>query len=75
MYEDKNTLVAAGDCVHQRPGIVNYLYDYSPDMQYLEVVGPASRRQAARHSPISGGASRRATASGHGTGPSGAVPT
>ncbi len=41
MYEEKETLVAAGDCVHQRPGIVHYLYDYSPDMEYLEVVGPA----------------------------------
>ena len=42
MYADKETLVAAGDCVHQRPGIVHYLYDYSPDMEYLEVVGPAN---------------------------------
>ena len=41
MYEDKETLVEAGDCIHQRPGIVHYLYDYSPDMEYLEVVGPA----------------------------------
>ena len=41
MYEDKETLVSAGDCVHQRPGIVHYLYDYSPDMEYLEIVGPA----------------------------------
>ena len=41
MYEDKITLVEAGDCIHQRPGIVHYLYDYSPDMEYLEVVGPA----------------------------------
>ncbi|HYZ34732.1 MAG TPA: cupin domain-containing protein [Crenalkalicoccus sp.] len=41
MYEDRETLVAAGDCVHQRPGIVHYLFDYSPDMEYLEVVGPA----------------------------------
>ena len=40
MYEDKVTLVEAGDCVHQRPGIVHYLFDYSPDMEYLEVVGP-----------------------------------
>jgi quercetin dioxygenase-like cupin family protein len=23
MYEDRETLVAAGDCVHQRPGIVH----------------------------------------------------
>lgn len=41
MYEDKVTLVAAGDCVHQRPGLVHYLFDYSPDMEYLEIVGPA----------------------------------
>ena len=41
MYEDKETLVEAGDCVHQRPGITHYLYDYSPDMEYLEVVSPA----------------------------------
>jgi len=41
MYEDKVTLVSAGDCVHQRPGIVHYLFDYSPDMEYLEVVSPA----------------------------------
>ena len=41
MYEDRDTLVEAGDCVHQRPGIVHYLYDYSPDMEYLEIVGPA----------------------------------
>src|ERR1017187_6027164 len=41
MYEDKETLVEAGDCVHQRPGIVHYLFDYSHDMEYLEVVGPA----------------------------------
>jgi hypothetical protein len=27
--------------VHQRPGIVHYLFDYSPDMEYLEIVGPA----------------------------------
>jgi len=41
MYEDKETLVKAGDCVHQRPGITHYLFDYSPDMEYLEIVGPA----------------------------------
>ena len=41
MYGDQETLVAAGDCVHQRPGVVHFLYDYSPDMEYLEVVGPA----------------------------------
>ena len=41
MYEDKETLVSAGDCVHQRPGITHFLFDYSPDMEYLEIVGPA----------------------------------
>ena len=41
MYEDKETRVAAGDCVHQRPGIRHYLFDYSPDMEYLEIVAPA----------------------------------
>jgi mannose-6-phosphate isomerase-like protein (cupin superfamily) len=41
MYEDKPTLVKAGDVVHQRPGIVHYLYDYSEDMEYLEIVSPA----------------------------------
>ena len=41
MYEDKPTLVSAGDCVHQAPGITHYLFDYSPDMEYLEIGGPA----------------------------------
>ncbi|MCO4862020.1 cupin domain-containing protein [Cupriavidus sp. WGlv3] len=41
MYEDQETLVSAGDCVHQRPGIRHFLFDYSLDMEYLEVVGPA----------------------------------
>lgn len=40
LYEDKIHLVEAGDCVQQRPGIVHYLYDYSPDMEYLEIVCP-----------------------------------
>lgn len=41
MYEEQETLVAAGDCVHQAPGITHFLFDYSPDLEYLEVVGPA----------------------------------
>ena len=41
MYEDKVTLVEAGDVVHQMPGITHFLFDYSPDMDYLEIVGPA----------------------------------
>lgn len=42
MYEDKETLVSAGDCVHQRPGIKHFLFDYSEDMEYLEIVSPAN---------------------------------
>ncbi len=41
MYDEVETLVQAGDCVHQRPGIVHYLFDYSPDMEYIEIAGPA----------------------------------
>ena len=41
MYEDKATLVEVGDVVHQMPGITHFLFDYSPDMEYLEIVGPA----------------------------------
>jgi mannose-6-phosphate isomerase-like protein (cupin superfamily) len=41
MYGQTETLVEAGDCVHQRPGIVHYLFDYSRDMEYLEIVGPS----------------------------------
>jgi quercetin dioxygenase-like cupin family protein len=41
MYEDRETLVSAGDVVHQRPGITHYLFDYSPDMEYLEITSPA----------------------------------
>jgi mannose-6-phosphate isomerase-like protein (cupin superfamily) len=42
MYEDQETLVATGDCVHQIPGTRHYLFDYSPDMEFLEIVSPAS---------------------------------
>lgn len=41
MYGDTDTLVEAGDCVHQQPGLTHYLFDYSPDMEYLEIVCPA----------------------------------
>ena len=41
MYDDKVVLVEAGDCVHQKPGMTHYLFDYSPDMEYLEIVSPA----------------------------------
>jgi quercetin dioxygenase-like cupin family protein len=42
MYGDQETVVEAGDRVHQRPGIVHYLADSSPDMAYWEIVGPAN---------------------------------
>ena len=42
MYEGEDTLVEAGDVVHQRPGIRHYLFDYSPDMELLEIVSPAT---------------------------------
>ncbi len=42
MYGDREHLVAAGDCVHQRPGITHYLFDYSPDMEYMEISAPAA---------------------------------
>ena len=41
MYEDRDTLVSAGDCVHQAPGTRHFLYDYCEDMVYLEIVSPA----------------------------------
>jgi hypothetical protein len=42
MYEEREYVVAAGDCVHQRPGITYYLFDYAPNMQHLAVVGPTN---------------------------------
>ena len=54
MYEDKEHLVAAGDCVHQRPGITHYLFDYSPDMEYLEVVAPGGFQDAGCGRPLRG---------------------
>ena len=58
MYEDKPTLVKAGDVVHQRPGIVHYLFDYSPDMEYHGNRQPSrfqDRRRAAGHRPGAAG--------------------
>lgn len=40
-YDGVDTLVEAGDCVHQRPGIVHSLYDWSDDMEFLEIIAPA----------------------------------
>lgn len=42
IYGDKVTLVEAGDTVMQVPGLVHYLFDYSPDMEYLEICSPAN---------------------------------
>jgi quercetin dioxygenase-like cupin family protein len=51
MYEDKVTLVEAGDCVHQRPGITHFLFDYSEDMEYLEIVSPADFKTVSMPAP------------------------
>jgi quercetin dioxygenase-like cupin family protein len=53
MYEENETLVSAGDCVHQKPGIRHFLFDYSPDMEYLEVVGPADFKSIGVEGPCS----------------------
>ena len=39
-YDGVDTLVEAGDCVHQRPGIVYSLYDWSDDMEFMEIIMP-----------------------------------
>ena len=41
MDKGQEALVSAGDCVHQRPGVQHDLFDYSPDMPYPAMVGPA----------------------------------
>lgn len=51
MYNDKVTLVEAGDTVMQVPGIVHYLFDYSPDMEYLEICSPANFGSIAVQAP------------------------
>jgi quercetin dioxygenase-like cupin family protein len=53
MYGETPTLVSAGDCVHQRPGIIHYLFDYSPDMEYLEIVGPSDFKSIEVDGPCS----------------------
>ena len=39
-YDGTDTLVEAGDCVHQRPGIVHSLHDWSDDVEFMEVIMP-----------------------------------
>ena len=39
-YDGVETSVEAGDCVHQRPGIVHSLYDWSDDMEFMEIIMP-----------------------------------
>lgn len=51
MYGDKVTLVEAGDVVNQQPGLVHYLFDYSPDMEYLEICSPADFGSPAHDAP------------------------
>lgn len=54
MYEDKETLVAAGDCVHLPPGVRHFLFDYSEDMEYLEIVSPADFKSIGVDGPCAG---------------------
>lgn len=42
MYGNKEVLVEAGDVVHQQPGLVHFLCDYSPDMEYTEICSPGN---------------------------------
>ena len=41
MVEVKEHLLAARQCVHQRPGIMHFLFDCSSDLKYLDIAGPA----------------------------------
>jgi mannose-6-phosphate isomerase-like protein (cupin superfamily) len=52
MCEGTEHLVAAGDCMHQRPGITHFLFDYSPDMEYLEIVSPADFKTIEVEGPV-----------------------
>jgi quercetin dioxygenase-like cupin family protein len=52
MYQDEEHLVEAGDVVHQRPGIAHFLFDYSPDMEYLEIVSPADFKTVEVPGPV-----------------------
>ena len=40
MYSDVSVHVGTGDCVYMPPGISHYLYDYSEDMEFLEIESP-----------------------------------
>lgn len=42
MYDGNVTLVEAGDTVHQQPGLKHFLFDYSPDMEYMEIASPGN---------------------------------
>ena len=41
MSEDDEVVIEAGDTVQQRPGLVQYLFDHSSDMEFHEVSRPA----------------------------------
>ncbi len=40
MYSNVSVHVGTGDCVYMPPGISHYLYDYSQDMEFLEIESP-----------------------------------
>ncbi len=50
-YDGVDTLVEAGDCIHQRPGIVHNLYDWSDDMEFMEIIAPADFQTSEITSP------------------------
>ncbi len=57
---------AGEPCVHQRPGIVHCRFDYSPDMEYLEVVAPADFKTVEVAGPRARASALAVTAAGWG---------
>ena len=51
MYEDKVMLVEAGDCMHQRPGIVHYLHDHCRTWSIWSWLVPPSSARWRRRGP------------------------
>ena len=51
MSEADEIVVEAGDVVHPHPGMVRYLFDYSSDMEYREVLVPAEGEGASAPAP------------------------
>lgn len=54
IYEAEEHRLAAGDCVHQRPGITHDLFACSPDREYPEIAAPADFKTAEVAAPCAG---------------------